>query len=135
MAIFGIGATWSGDDKVELFLSENVAAMGYDSETAPTQSGLMDKIEVGDTVFIKSFSPGNGLYVKAVGTVLEDSKRTNKNVGNKCVEVNWIWVAEDPKDTQSCRRYDIPDDKFVARGITVYEETHPEIQREIINLL
>jgi hypothetical protein len=69
MAIFGIGAFWSGNDMTETFIRDRMACVGWDEASAPTLHAIVRQLRVGDLIFIKSFNPRAGLAIKAVGIV------------------------------------------------------------------
>jgi hypothetical protein len=79
----------------------------------------------GDVLDIKSHPPNEGLIIKAVGIVVDDTV-SEIDLGF-CLEVEWVWQG-----------YEVlgrVDDKYNVRNTTLYEEVNPDVQQNVINLL
>lgn len=68
---YGIGAAFSSgtEDHASTFISKGFACIGWNSEDAPAFHEMLRQINIGDIIFLKSFSPKAGLYIKAIGLV------------------------------------------------------------------
>lgn len=127
MAIFGIGASYDGNDMSADFQNRGVACVGWTEEAAPPAHALLRQLRAGDLIFIKSWTPQRGLSVKAVGIVTQAKVRTfSKRLGTG-VPVRWQWSGE--------VRIGKLNDKWPVRSVTIYEEQHPEVQAIVIGLL
>jgi len=127
MAIYGIGAYYNGEEDVsEDFVSEGLACVGWDFETAPTLHVLLRQIKNGDIVYIKSTPIGQGLRIKAVGIVVNNNLAENDDLGT-CVTVRWLWAGNENLG-------DI-NDKYNVRNNTLYEELNRDVQSRVIDLL
>lgn len=84
MSIHGFGATYGGvNDVSSYFLELGVACSGWKQSSPPTADdsppngdapfieAALRAIKTGDIVFIKSFSPREGLRIKGVGIVTD----------------------------------------------------------------
>ena len=71
MAVWGIGAYFQGEgDITKDCLKEKVAVIGYMEEEKPRYYEMIQSVEVGDLIFIKSrFMLNQPLRIKAVGFV------------------------------------------------------------------
>lgn len=127
MSIYGLGAYWSGDDKTEDFIANDVACIGYGEEDAPSLYGLVSKIEIGDIIFIKSFAPNKGLDIKGVGVALENTISHQETLDAKGLKVKWKWTG-----VESLGKID---DHNSGRTMTLYEENNPQVRGTVIDLL
>jgi len=132
MAIFGLGAYYDGRDVTDDFIENGVACIGHTSVNAPSLHRLMDSIKVGDIIYLKSYTPSQGLVIKAVGIVLDHKVQGgqyfgNANLGRACLKVRWVW--HDRRDLGKIN------DKYNVRSNTLYEEFNPEVENIVINLL
>ena len=126
MAIYGIGA-YHGESVSKKFLSQGVACVGWDPNDAPALHRILRGITVGDLIFIKSFPPNKGLSILAVGIVVDDEVRKVKGLGMG-VKVDWIWRGNEFIGRKN--------DKYDSvRGITLYAEFNPDIQKKVMELL
>ena len=128
MAIFGVGAYYEKEkDVTSLFLANKVACIGWNYNEAPSLHKLMRHIKVGDIIYIKSYPFKQGLKIKAIGIVLDDKVHRLERVGEACLRVRWIWNGNEVVGKV--------DDKYNVRKITLYEETNPDVQRRVLDLL
>lgn len=74
MAVWGIGAYFQGEgDITKDCLKEKVAVIGYMEEEKPRYYEMIQSVEVGDLIFIKSrFMLNQPLRIKAVGFVIDN---------------------------------------------------------------
>lgn len=125
MAIFGIGAYYDHDVSND-FLEQSCACVGWPEQEAPPAHAILRHLRTGDIIFIKSFTPNDGLTIKAVGIVSEGRVRSFGNLGEG-VPVRWVWNGEE--------RIGRLDDKWPVRSVTIYEEYHPVVQSRVMDLL
>ena len=125
MAIFGVGAHYD-EDVTDQFVNEGLICVGWSEDEAPPAHGILRHLRTGDIVFIKSFAPHVGLTIKAVGLVTEGKPRGVQDL-RSCVAVRGVWRGE--------VRIGKLSDKWPVRSVTIYEEHHPEVQSQIIELL
>lgn len=129
--VFGVGATYDDGsrDQFSSFINHNIVCVGWDEATAPSFHAMLAGMSVGDVVFIKSFSPKAGLYIKAIG-VIATSNVFDTPFG-KARKVIWKYVAES-KDGwfKFGRMYDKYD---FMRGGTLYPEYNPDIVRKVLD--
>jgi hypothetical protein len=125
MAIFGIGAYYDRDVSAD-FLEHGCACVGWAEADAPPAHAILRHLRAGDIIFIKSFTPNEGLIIKAVGLVREGRVRSFSDLGDG-VPVRWVWNGEE--------RVGRLDDKWPVRTVTIYEEYHPEVQTRVMDLL
>ena len=98
--------------------------------------GVLAGIGVGDLVFIKSFPPSRGLYIKAVGIV-----KTHEVIDFTDIpslrdlgygrEVDWIW--HDNVDPVHLGR--LEDRYDYMRGGTLFQEFGPVVQARVIDIV
>src|SRR5688500_10365689 len=92
MAIFGVGARYE-EDVTPQFLSSGVACVGWKEEDAPPAHAILRLLRTSDLVFIKSFTPSAGLYIKVVGIVTDGRVIQVPQLGVG-VRVRWVWRGE-----------------------------------------
>lgn len=129
MAIFGIGAYYD-EDMSQQFIDNSIVGLGWSETDAPELFQYISSLKVGDIVYIKSCPPSSkDIHVKAIGFIadhrlLTDIKDTNDLVsaGRKATWIN----TEKFKILK-------PQEKNNVRLNTMYEEFHPEVQKEIMS--
>jgi len=127
MAIYGIGAYYNGTDDVsEEFVNKNLACIGWDASDAPTLHLMLRYIKVGDIIYIKSAPIGQGLRVKAIGIVADNSIVIDPIIKTG-ITMKWIWTGNDV--------INVSDDKNNIRNNTLYEELDIVAQKEILSRL
>jgi hypothetical protein len=126
MAIYGIGAYYDEDVSMQ-FIAANIVGIGWSEMDAPDLHQFMRSLKVGDIVYIKAFPPGDELTIKAIG-VIGDSLIRSGNDTNGLVSCgrNIRWISTENFVLR------LPIQKNNVRANTLYEEFHPEIQREIL---
>ena len=128
MGIFGLGAFYQEEgDMTQVFLSNGVGCVGWSYQDAPGLHRLIRHVKVGDILYIKAQPATKGLIIKAVGIVLDDEVHPVDNVGEACIRVRWIWNGYEVVGRVH--------GKYNVRNNTLYEETHPEVQNRVIDLL
>lgn len=133
MAVWGIGAYFpeAEGDITKQCLSEEVAVIGFSPEEKPKYYEMLQSVEVGDLIFIKSrFMLNQPLRVKAIGIVKDSKIETIPNVYHaKGIKVYWIKDFSDaPLQIEKSREYD-------GDTRTIYQEKNEEVIRQIIELL
>jgi len=131
MAIYGIGADWSGKSKVNEFVRDEKACIGWWIDDAPSLYKILRQIKIGDIIYIKSSPPGR-LIIKAIGFVIDDepfsyNEKTEEHGIYNCIKVKWIWRGKEDLEKIN--------DKYNVRNNTIYEELNPKIQTKIINMI
>ena len=126
MAIFGIGAYYESDVSSD-FLEQECACIGRAEADAPPAHGILRHLRAGDLIFIKSFTPNDGLTIKAVGLVREGKVRSFGDKLGEGVPVRWVWSGE--------HKIGRLDDKWPVRTVAIYEEHHPDVQNQVMELL
>lgn len=126
MAIFGIGATYENHDVSKQFIADSIACVGWTISDAPAIHEILRCLKVGDIMYIKTSPIGQGIRVKAVGIVIENTLEKKNNLGIG-VSVKWIWDGY-----ENIGRID---DKYNVRNNTLYEEHNKCVQTFVLNLL
>ena len=118
--IYGIGSMYgSTDEKLPEFVSRKVACIGWPKTEASSLHQLLTQIGVGDIIFVKSYPPSHGLYVKAVGIVNSPELYTFPDLGTGR-GVRWVWVADENIEPVHLGRMNDRYDNF--RGGSLYQE-------------
>lgn len=129
MAIFGVGAFYDGTTDVsEAFLRQGIACVGWSDKAAPALHNLLQRIQSGDILYIKSHPAGSRkLLVKGIGIVMDGVVKEHKLGRGR--RVRWLWAGtatfDERKETE---RYNV-------RNNTLYEEMSPSVQRFVLDLL
>ncbi len=131
MAIYGIGADWSGENKVEEFLNQEKVCIEWWPDEAPSLYKILKQIKIGDIFYIKPSLPGR-LIIKAIGFVIDDEPTSYNEEAKEhsiynCIRVKWIRVGEEDLGKIN--------DKYNIRNNTIYEEFNPEIQTKIVKMI
>ena len=127
MSIFAIGAYFEKDVS-EDFIFHKIAGPGWSKADAPELHQFVNSLKVGDIVYLKSASPSSkDIIVKAIGVVYDDCFITNSPVVSAGRNIRWL-VSES-------FRIPKPTEKNNVRMNTMYEEFHPDVQKEILNRL
>lgn len=132
MAMFMFGARHNGEDISHEFINNGVACVGWDNKEAPGLHQMLHSIKMGDFVCIKSFSPSNGLYIKAIGIVTSPfvKSRNGSFPLGEGRKVKWLWHADDCNDVIVVGNSGDKADNM-RRG-TLYEEWNPRIIRKVL---
>lgn len=133
MAVWGIGAYFPEreGDITKQCLKEEVAVIGFSKEEKPKYFEMLQSIEVGDLIFIKSrFMLNQPLRIKAVGVVKSSGIETIPNVYNaKGIKVRWIKDFSDaPMQIEKGREQD-------GDTRTIYQEKNETVIKQIIEML
>ena len=127
MAIFGIGATYDGNrDVSNEFITNDVACIGWDITEAPALHEILRFLKLGDIIYIKSAPIGQGIRVKGICIVKDNTLRQVPNLG-RGVGVTWIWSGHE--------NLGVIDDKYNVRNNALYEEFNRDVQERILSLL
>jgi len=131
--IYGIGSVYgSTDEKLGQFVSSNIACIGWERDEAPALHQLLNRIAVGDLIYIKSFPASRGLYIKAVGVVTSPEIFNIPGLGYGRA-VKWVWSATNGNDAIHLGRIDDRYDNM--RLGTLYEELGPLVQQRVVDVL
>lgn len=127
MAIYGIGANYDGVGSVlEEFQTKGLACIGWLPEEAPTLHKILEQIDIGDIIFIKSYPPSDGLIIKLVGITIDDQILEDNSLG-RGIKVKWVWEGKEELGKI--------DDKYNVRMNTIYQEHNSMILKRVIELL
>lgn len=123
MAIYGIGAHYSGTDMTQDFVNHACACIGWNITQSPALHNYISSLKIGDIMYIKSFPPSIGLIVKAVGIVTDNQAQNFTNLGYG-IKVKWIWEGNETIGFS---------DKYNVHSNTLYEEFVPTVQNFVIS--
>ncbi len=127
MAIFAVGAYYD-EDVSDDFIKNNIAGPGWSKTDAPELHQYINSLKVGDIVYIKSASPSSkDIIVKAIGVVADDVLITSSSVVSAGRNIKWL--------VTDSFRIPKPKEKNNVRLNTMYEEFHPDVQKEILDKL
>jgi hypothetical protein len=128
MAIYAVGAFYEEDGDVsKSFIENNIVGVGWDQDSAPELHEYLKSLKVGDIVYIKAAFGGADITVKAIGIITDNVLLTPKDMHELAsIGRNVKWVSK--------KKFVIPKptEKNNVRNNTIYEEFHPEVQKEII---
>jgi len=124
MAFFGMDST---QVKImpEKLRCEEVDCLLCETSRDAQAHCLFRQLRAEDVVFLKKFTPQNGLVILAAGVITPGSLVENDS--GTCAHVHWEWSGE----KQATKSEDMDE----TRGNAVYEEFDLGIQREIMDLL
>ncbi len=133
MAIYGIGAFYDDGrgDVSQTFIAKGMAGVGWGRDKAPELHRFIASLKVGDIIYIKAAPLANSdIRVRAIGFI-EDNDLLDKKATKGLVEagrrVRWRVKKE--------FRVAKPQERNNVRTNTLYEEHHPEVQRQIMRRL
>lgn len=129
MKIWGMGTCYGGsDDKVNIFVENKIAAIGWNEDDAIDLYAMMNDVEIGDIIYLKSSYPKKGvgiiLRIKAIGKVINPNKKFN---GKSVIGIEYIKDFS-PVDL-SLNEYH---GKNSVYGSTFYREYNPLIIEKIL---
>ncbi len=135
MKIWGIGAYWDGaDDMSEFFVNNSLAAIGWPEEYAPSIHAMANEMEIGDLIYIKSFSIGaKVLNIKAVGKIVGYPYVDTSLFGGeikKAVPVKWLYTGDNVKYPLSQA-----ETRNNVYSLTLYREYSPGVIRTLNKLV
>jgi hypothetical protein len=128
MAIFGVGFHYGKKDMKGHFIRKGAAYLGSICKDNPSAHSILESVQIGDIVYLKSHSPKAGLIVSAVGLVVRRYRRCKNPLGTACVTVEWFWHG------QPYRFGKIPE-AYNVRNNAIYHEMNPDLCRNILQLL
>lgn len=123
MAIYGIGANYSGTDVSADFIRHGIIGTGWDDYEAPDLHEYFRALEPGDIVYIKSCSYSSNIAIKGIGIVidgilLDDTHSSSLlEIGRNIKWINTSWLKVSRPSQQ----------KNNVRGNTIYREFHPDL--------
>ncbi|OWV21135.1 hypothetical protein B7982_12860 [Fibrobacter sp. UWB2] len=128
---YGFGAFYDNGtvNNTESFIHQGLAYIGWNKQQSPSYHQMLSTISVGSIVFIKSFSPRAGLYIKAIGIVKSD-KLVENDLGT-AREVKWLFAAKNASEWLWFGRLD--DKMDCVRGCALYIEFHEQVQKAILD--
>lgn len=129
---YAFGSNYSGsEEKMSDFVSNEVACIGWNPTEAQPLHQLMSSINPGDIIFLKSYPPQAGLYIKAIG-IAYDTETTfnipNLGFGKK---VKWLWSAEN--ESEYIKMGHLRDKYDNMRNGSIYIECSSIVQKVIID--
>ena len=123
MAIWGIGVTFSGKNKVDEFINTETACIGWDDDKAESLYNLKSDIKVGDIIYMKSSVVSKKeVLIYGVGIVLENDFQDRE------LKVRWTKAG----------KFRVPFDdfdKYNVKSNTLYQEYSPTVQDKIVNIV
>lgn len=133
MAVWGIGAyaKEKNCDLSEECLKNNCAIIRFEEGTHEKEYNMFRTIKPGDIVFLKArYIYNRPMKVKAIGIAFDTNLCVeNGTDGNPGIKVLWLKnLIKDPYIVEKDRHND-------GSAFTIYEETNPQIIREILEQL
>lgn len=134
MQVWGIGAYWnSAEDQSEFFVRNSVAALGWPEERAPSLCAMMNEMQMGDIIYIKSFTiRTKTLNIKAIGKITGYTYTDDVLFGGrkKAVPVKWLY-------TGGVLKYGLTEEDGINNvySHTLYREYSPGIIRRLNNYI
>lgn len=129
MAIYGIGAKYSGRDVFDSFIDNECAGIGWSAKKNISGHAMIKSMKAGDIVYIKKCNVGSPITVRVIGVIKDYESKTIDGVAKIARNVKWLYheefLIENPKR----------EDKNNVRSNSVYEEFNPNIIKEIIDKL
>lgn len=129
MAIYGIGANYSGWDVFDSFIDNECARIGWSAEENISGHAMIKSMKAGDIVYIKKCNIGSPITVRAIGVIKDYESRTIDGVAEIARNVKWLYHEEFSIENP---KYE---DKNNVRSNSVYEEFNLNIIKEIIDKL
>lgn len=132
MNIWGLGTCYGGyDDKKDIFIKNNIAAIGWSEDEALDLYAMMRKVDIGDIIYLKSSYPKKGvgriLRIKAVGKVINPNKKFE---GKSAVGMEYI---------KNFTSFDLALNEYKGKnsvyGSTFYQEYNPIIIEKILKYI
>ncbi len=129
--IYGLGSNYEGStEMMEQFVKLGVACIGWRVEESEALQQMFHHIQVGDFIYLKSYPPAHGLYVKAIGLVTSSKIFDIPDLG-VARQVHYIWVAKSGEEYIKMNH--LRDKYDNMRGGTIYPEYGPEVQKIVID--
>jgi hypothetical protein len=128
--IYGMGSNYEGStEMMPEFIRAKAICLGWGTEEAAPLHQLFNHIGVGDIVYLKSYPPAHGLYIKAVGVVISSEIFNIPELG-VARKVKWLWVAR--SQAEYVHLGHLQDKYDNIRGGSLYPEYGPKVQNEIL---
>lgn len=130
MAVWGVGATWNGQDVSKEFIGYETATIGWDKAENPKFHELMEEVRPGDLIFIKArFMMNDPLRIKGIGIVVNTKLcKENGYHDREGIKVHWVKnLTDSPVDISAPSKY--------GSTHTLYKEDDSEVIQKIVNLL
>jgi hypothetical protein len=127
MAIYGFGYEIE-EDVSAIFIQKKIVGVGWNKQDAPDVHQLVRSLKTGDIVYLKKASNSSDIQVKAVGIITDDTILDYTACPVIQIGRNVQWVSNRP--------FTIPkpvNGKNNVRSNSVYEEFHPDVQKQILN--
>lgn len=108
------------------FVEQGKAFINYSEEDGKYLNQALSKASAGSLIAIKSWSPSNGLYIKAVGIIKTEA--TLRDASGPYRDVKWLWSGNES--------FGRPQDNLGnTRNGTLYHEMNTDIIQRIIRLI
>ncbi len=136
MKIWGIGANWGDKSMLADFQVKEAVGIGWSEKQAPALYAMMNEIEIGDIVYVKSFViHSKELKIKAVGEVISNSFEEPNVFGSdhRTVHVKWKEGSFDDDDSRPPHRITQAEFRYNVYLNTLYREYNPKIIEEVLN--
>lgn len=139
MAIYAIGSMYGAtEEQLPNFINSGHAHIGYEEKDKPAVVNAFKRATIGDTIYVKGYSPRYGLYIKAVGIITSQNAFPNRIDGGWARKVRWVWHSKlntDRDGIEMVKLGKIDDEYANIRSGTFYQEEGPEVQEKVLELL
>ncbi|GHU82653.1 hypothetical protein FACS189468_7080 [Spirochaetia bacterium] len=129
MAIYGFGSEIEEDDVSTDFIKQKIVGIAWSKNDAPDSHQLVRSLKVGDIIFLKKASYNSPIQVKAVGIITDDTILDSTSCPIIQIGRNVKWI-----NSSSFTITKPSNEKNNVRSNSVYEEFHPEVQKQLLNM-
>jgi hypothetical protein len=128
--IYGLGSNYEGStEMMDRFIELGVACIGWSPEDSESLQQMFSHIQVGDIIYLKSYPPAHGLFIKAVGIVISSKMFNIPDLG-VARKVKWLWCGR--RDFNFIKMGHVRDKYDNMRGGTIYPEYGPAVQAMVL---
>lgn len=132
MRVWGMGSYWNDSkpqNKIDAFITNQVASIGWTKEQAPALYNMVQEMEKGDIIYIKSYvMKKRELRIKAIGIITDKKLLNIEKLNDQCFSVNWIKKPEDNLPAIEMERRYL---RYNVYSCTLYPEYNEEIAEKI----
>ncbi len=130
MAIYAIGAKYGADDISTVFITDNIAGIGWEYDDAPDLHEYVRSICPGDIVYLKSGSFSSDITIIAIGIVVDEQILSDRDHGYVTIGRNVRWIY-----TNRFRISRPANQKNNVRLNSIYREFHPDVINQIMDIV